>query len=278
MSASHVHFLGHSTVRLELSGVRVLTDPLLRPVLGPLVRYGPVPDPSAYEDLHVVAISHLHLDHLDIPSLRRIPRGPVLIVPKGAAPLLAKTHHHDLVEMLPGDDVEVGGLKVRATTAEHPGNRHAGGLQGVAMGFLFEAAGERVYFAGDTDLFPGMADLGSPDVAFVPVSGWGLTRGRGHLDPRDAAEALTLIRPRAAVPIHWGTLWPRGLSAMRPERRAGAGAAFARFAAELAPAVHVAVAEPGHRVSLARALAPPRPDRAPDQGAEALTEPAGRPA
>ena len=233
----------------------MLTDPVLRSVLGPLVRYGPVPDEATYTGLDVVVISHLHLDHLDLPSLRRIPRGPVLVVPKGATGLIAGMHHHDIVEMLPGDTTEVRGLTIRATAAEHPGNRRPGGLTGVAMGFILEDEGERVYFAGDTDLFPGMADLGAPDLAFVPVSGWGLTRGHGHLDPRDAAEALTLIRPRAAVPIHWGTFWPRGMSAVRPERRSGAGPAFARFAAELAPDVHVAVAQPGHRVSLDHLLA-----------------------
>ena len=74
---------------------------------------------------------------------------------------------------------------------------------------------------------------------------------------RDAAEALTLIRPRAAIPIHWGTLWPRGMAAVGSERRTGAGPAFGRFAAELAPAVHVAVPQPGHRVSLAHVLTGP---------------------
>jgi L-ascorbate metabolism protein UlaG (beta-lactamase superfamily) len=258
MSAAHVHFLGHSTLRLELGGVRVLTDPILRPVLGPLVRHGPVPDPATYADLDLIVVSHLHLDHFDVPSLRLIPRGPVLVIPKGATGLLAGTHHHDLVEMLPGDTIEIRGLTLRATAAEHPGNRRPGGLDGIAMGFMLEAEGERVYFAGDTDLFPGMSDLGSPDLAFVPVSGWGLTRGRGHLDPRDAAEALTLIRPRAAIPIHWGTLWPRGMAAVRSERRTGAGPTFERFAAELAPEVHVAVPQPGHRVSLAHVLTGPR--------------------
>jgi L-ascorbate metabolism protein UlaG (beta-lactamase superfamily) len=256
--ATHVQFLGHSTILLEVGGRRLLTDPLLRGILGPLVRYGPVPHPASYGDLDAVLISHLHLDHLDLASLRRIERGPRLIVPKGATALLRHLHHHDIVELLPGDVAEVGGVRVRATYAEHPGNRRPGGLTGVAMGFMLESNGQRIYFAGDTDLFPGMADLDGPDLAFLPVSGWGLTRGRGHLDPRDAAEALALIRPRVAVPIHWGTFWPRGLSAVQPARRSGAGPAFARFAAELAPDVHVAVTQPGHRVHL-----PPHPSSLP---------------
>ncbi len=266
----HIHFLGHSTLLIDVGGVRLLTDPLLRPILGPLVRSGPVPDESSHSDLDAVLISHLHLDHLDIPSLRRIGRGPTLVVPRGARSLLRGTHHHDVVEMLPGDAVTIRGLTIRATFADHPGNRRPGGLDGVAMGFLLESASQRLYFAGDTDVFPGMAGLGAPDYAFVPVSGWGLTRGRGHLDPRDAAEALTLIRPRIAVPIHWGTFWPRGLSAIRPERRTGAGPAFARFAAELAPDVQVALAQPGHRVRIH-----PRADASGEAGGEPARTPTG---
>lgn len=267
----HVHYLGHSTLLIELGGARVLTDPLLRPILGPLVRTGPVPDPATYADLDVVVVSHLHLDHLDVPSLGRIPRGPTLVVPRGAAGLLARTHHHDIVEMLPGDSLDIGCLTVRATHAEHPGNRRPRGLAGVAMGYLLENAGARVYFAGDTELFPGMADLAAPDVALLPVSGWGLTRGRGHLDPRDAAEALAMIRPRVAVPIHWGTFWPRGLAAVRPSRRTGAGPAFARFAAVAAPDVRVAVAQPGHRLAIHIA-----PTMQPDAPAERRAAAVGR--
>jgi L-ascorbate metabolism protein UlaG (beta-lactamase superfamily) len=118
------------------------------------------------------------------------------------------------------------------------------------MGYVVEAGARRIYFAGDTDLFPAMADLDRPDIALIPVGGWGLTRGRGHLDPRDAAEALTLIRPRVAVPIHWGTFWPRGLGAIRPSRGPGAAGHFARFAGEVAPAVQIAIAQPGEQVPL----------------------------
>jgi L-ascorbate metabolism protein UlaG (beta-lactamase superfamily) len=73
-----------------------------------------------------------------------------------------------------------------------------------AVGYVVDA-GARVWFAGDTDLFPELADLAGVDVALVPISGWGPPIGRGHLDPERAAEALATIRPRFAVPIHWGT-------------------------------------------------------------------------
>jgi L-ascorbate metabolism protein UlaG (beta-lactamase superfamily) len=115
---------------------------------------------------------------------------------------------------------------------------------------MIESPTARIYFAGDTDLFPEMDELGEPDVGLLPVGGWGLTLGKGHLDPIRAAHALRLVRPRIAVPIHWGTFWPRGLGRVRVERKSGGGALFARHAAELAPDVRVVVAQPGERVHL----------------------------
>ena len=75
-----------------------------------------------------------------------------------------------------------------------------------------DRAGELlVYAAGDTDLFDGMAALPRPDVALLPVWGWGSTLGPGHLDPARAAEAVARLAPRVAVPVHWGTLALVGL-------------------------------------------------------------------
>jgi L-ascorbate metabolism protein UlaG (beta-lactamase superfamily) len=69
-----------------------------------------------------------------------------------------------------------------------------------------------VWFAGDTDLNPEMESLrGRVDVALIPIWGWGPSHGPGHLDPERAAQAIELIGPRLAIPIHWGTFLPIGL-------------------------------------------------------------------
>ncbi len=245
-----IHFLGHSTLLIEIDGIRILTDPCLRDRIGPLVRHGPVPDPDDYRDIDAVLVSHLHLDHLDLASLRMLDGRPTTLVPRGSAPLMRRNRLHDFVELVPGETIRFGGLVIRATHAEHSGFRPPSGPQAVALGFVVEGAGRRVYFAGDTDTFPAMADLDSPDVALVPVWGWGPTLGRGHLDPAGAARALQLIRPRVAVPIHWGTFWPRGLGRVRSGRRTGPAAVFRECAVELVPDVEIAVAQPGQRVHL----------------------------
>ena len=253
MSAEpRVRFLGHSTLVVEIDGLRILTDPALRDRIGPLIRQGPVPESDAYRDIDAVLISHLHLDHLDVPSLRRLDGRPTLIVPRGSEPLMRRSHLHNFVEMAPGEAIAFGGITIRTTKAEHGGARPPAGPIAQAMGFLLEGDRHSVYFAGDTDLFPEMADIPGPDVALLPVSGWGLTRGPGHLDPTEAARALTLVRPRLAIPIHWGTFWPQGLGLVGKDRRTGAADLFRRHAEELAPDVRVAVARPGERVGLPR--------------------------
>ena len=109
-----------------------------------------------------------------------------------------------------------------------------------------------MYFAGDTDLFEGMAGIGPVDVALVPIWGWGAKLGRGsHLDPRRAAEALGLLAPGVAIPIHWGTYFPlhHGLR-NAPDFLETPPAAFVDAARELAPGVDVRVLRPGEVLDL----------------------------
>ena len=79
----------------------------------------------------------------------------------------------------------------------------------------------------------------------LPISGWGTHLGSGHLDPASAAEALTLLEPRVAIPIHWGTFRSMRLRRRDPKLLTEPARAFAREAAERAPSVDVRVLEHG---------------------------------
>ena len=195
--AAHVRWLGHSTVLLEVDGARLLTDPLLRPWVLHLRRAAPLVAGGAL-DLDAVLISHLHYDHLDLPSLQRLDRGVTVVVPKGAGALVRGRGFSSVEEVEAGDSTRVGTAVVRATRAEH-GSSRVLGARSEALGSVVEGS-RRVYFPGDTDLFPEMAELAPGlDLALVPIWGWGPSLGPGHLDPRGAAEALALLRPRIAV-------------------------------------------------------------------------------
>lgn len=243
MTGMRITWVGHSTVLIDLDGVRLLTDPVLRAGVLHLRRTAPV-DWDALPDLDAALVSHAHYDHLDLPSLRRLGRSLPLVVPRGVARLLRRSGFEHIVELESGDETRVGTVTIRATPAKHGARRGLFGVKAAPLGFRVSGAAS-VYFAGDTDIFAGMSSLGPGlDVALLPVAGWGPRLPRGHLNPARAAEALRLLRPRMAVPIHWGTYRRIGLSRERGALREPAES-FARLAAEVAPDVDVRVVPVG---------------------------------
>jgi L-ascorbate metabolism protein UlaG (beta-lactamase superfamily) len=243
-----IGYVGHATVLVELDGVRVLTDPMLRARVFHLRRHGTVAA-DAYAGVDAVLISHAHWDHLDPHSLARLGAGVRLVVPRGVARILRRHRVGEIVEVDVGESVDVGPLTVTATPAEHDAGRGPLGVDAPALGYVISGS-QRIYFAGDTDLFEGMAELRPLDVALLPVAGWGPRLPPGHLNARRAAEALRLLEPRTAVPIHWGTyslVTKRRISATEEREPAEE---FARLAHELAPDVDVRVLAVGETLDL----------------------------
>jgi L-ascorbate metabolism protein UlaG (beta-lactamase superfamily) len=236
-NALKISWLGHSTVLIELDGVRLLTDPVLRTRFAHLRRVVDGAD-AAVGALDATLISHLHYDHLDVSTLKRLGRSQHLVVPAGAAGFLRKRGFTHVDELERGGELVLGDVTIQATHAVHEGRRLPFGAEVPALGYLVTGSA-RVYFAGDTDLFDEMVELAPGlDVALLPIAGWGLSVPAGHLDPLRAAQALELLSPRYAVPIHWGTYRLVGLRdslARRPPE------AFLKHARELAPDVEVCV-------------------------------------
>jgi L-ascorbate metabolism protein UlaG (beta-lactamase superfamily) len=246
---TRIEYVGHGTVQIALDGVRLLTDPLLRNRVTHLRRAVPV-DAHALRGLDAVLISHIHYDHLDVPSLERLGHETPVVLPRGAARLLRRRGFRHLVEVDAGEEVGIGSVRVRATFADHDSGRLPLGVKAPALGYVVDGSAS-VYFAGDTDLFEGMAELAPDlDVALIPIWGWGATLGPGHLDPERAADSLGLLRPRIAVPIHWGTYYPLQLKRSLPDFLRTPPDEFRRLAAERAPAVEVRVLEPGQSLEL----------------------------
>jgi L-ascorbate metabolism protein UlaG (beta-lactamase superfamily) len=229
-------WLGHSTTMMELGGARILTDPVTRTRVAHLRRASAVPS-AVLSGIDVVLLSHVHWDHLDLPSLEQIGRSTPVVVPSGAGTLLTRRGFRDVVEVEAGDVIGVKEVSIRATHAEHTAKRGPFGVRAPSLGYLVERP-RRIYFAGDTDLFEGMRELGERlEVALLPISGWGPRVPPGHLDPERAARALQLLQPRIAIPIHWGTYWPMHLrrAPIRPADE------FVRQAALLSPDVEIRV-------------------------------------
>lgn len=207
---------GHASTTVELGPVRIGTDPLLTAHLGYLRRHAPTPAPKA-GSLDIVLVSHLHNDHLHAPSLKRVSPDAALVVPRGAGRYVSGLRGRRLIEVEPGDAVDLDGVHVDVLPARHDGRRHPYARRsGRASGFRVEAGTRSFWYSGDTGLHDAMSAVAPVDLAVVPIGGWGPTLGPEHLDPVQAVEAVRRVGARWAVPVHYGTFWPIGLRWVSP--------------------------------------------------------------
>lgn len=240
-------WLGHSSVVLDLDGVRILTDPLLRPHAGLLRRAAPRPDPELWSRPDVVLLSHLHHDHAELSSLRMLRGAALMSAPANVAWL----RRRGLPNAVPlGESwTPVGTVQVRQVPAEHR-HRPMPHRPNDANGQLVRGRSGIVWIAGDTGLFPEMAAIptmaGGPiEVAVVPVWGWGPRLSPGHLSPASAARAVAMCGARFAVPVHWGTLHPPFITRFGRSWLDLPGRRFADAVAEQAPGCTAVVLSPG---------------------------------
>lgn len=244
-------WLGHSTVVVDLDGVRVLTDPLLRPHAGLLRRVAPRPEPDMWQQPDAVLVSHLHHDHAELRSLRLLPGVPVMSSP-GNAVWLRRRGLGPVVALGDGwTALGSGSVAVRQVPAVHR-HRPMPHRPNDAHGHLLRGPSARVWLAGDTGLYPEMSSLpamagGPVDVAIVPVWGWGPRLSEGHMDPEQAARACALAGARWAVPVHWGTLHPPLVARFGREWLERPGERFAEALEHEAPGCEAVVLDPGER-------------------------------
>ncbi len=242
---------GHATVVLDVGGRRIVTDPILRGHVQGVIR---TRQGLSAEDLGVVdavLISHLHHDHLDLASLRRIGKRTPIVCPSGAENLLERQGFTDVSPLRRGEGTTVGGVAVRAVEADHDDERALSRATADPVGYVIEAASGGIYFAGDTDLFDDMERIGRGiDVALVPIWGWGPTLGEGHLNPESAAVAVRMLAPRLVIPIHWGSFSPIGPRRIWSRMLEQPVVRFRSAMAEQAPEIEVCVLQPGESIDL----------------------------
>ncbi|MEA2180354.1 MAG: hypothetical protein QOG77_3651 [Solirubrobacteraceae bacterium] len=240
-------WVGHATVVIAARGARLITDPMLRPRVAYLRREAaPAVHPGPVD---AVLLSHGHHDHIDLPSLRRLDAR--VLGPPGTADTLRRLGRR-VDELPPGDERAIARVRIRAVPAVHDGRRWPTSRRRAddAIGYVVDDGERRVYFAGDTDLFDGMRDLRPLDAALVPIWGWGLRAGPGHMDPARAADAVALLAPTVVVPIHWGTYLRLGLMRHHADLLREPLDTFCELSAAVAPDVRVARLEPGGSIDL----------------------------
>ncbi len=246
---TRITFVGHSTTLVEMSGVRILTDPVMRDKFRFLRRRdGVCTKRLDMESLDAVVLSHMHFDHMDYPSLRMVPHQVPIIAPTGAGRYLGGKVGHDVVEMKVGESFRIGEVEIRATPSLHDSGFYwPFWYPREVLSFMFVGS-ETVFFIGDTALFDDLRDLGRDfdiDAALLPVWGCGPYLRGHHMTPLDAAEALSMLSPRTGIPIHWGTIHPVGPIWKKMGFLTTPPHVFAREAARKAPMTEVRILAPG---------------------------------
>jgi L-ascorbate metabolism protein UlaG (beta-lactamase superfamily) len=215
-----VTWIGHSTLLVQLDGANFLTDPTWAERSGPfggrigVRRYTPPGvDFDALPRIDFVLISHDHYDHLDEPTVRRLAQkfDPVFVVPLGIKAWLADRGIRNAVELNWGESVEVAGLRVVCTPAQHESGRSLVDHGRRLWASWAVLGSKRFYFAGDTGYsgqFKRIGEtLGPFDLAAMPIGSYTPTHHLRpvHMSPEEALQAGLDLRARHLVGIHWGT-------------------------------------------------------------------------
>jgi L-ascorbate metabolism protein UlaG (beta-lactamase superfamily) len=212
-----IAYLGHAALLMNYFGVRVLSDPSFFDKVGLSLdsiftigprRHTPTPlTPTALGSIDVLLVTHAHMDHLDIPSLRALPKDIVVIACNRCSKLIAPLGFKDVRELQWGEETEVHGLKISAMGANHWGKRWP--PYGRNYGFnsyVLERDGHRMLLAcdsADTDLFASLAS-NPPEIAAFSIGAYDPWIWN-HANPEQVWKMFQQTGAKYLIPIHWGT-------------------------------------------------------------------------
>ncbi|MEO8698770.1 MAG: MBL fold metallo-hydrolase [Kofleriaceae bacterium] len=220
-SGLRVTWLGHSTMLLELDGLRVITDPVFGNRLGPVSFAGPkrlhAPPVTVAQlpKLDAILVSHDHYDHLCKPTMIELARlGVPVITSLGVGAHLERfgvaAEHIIELDWWESHTLAGGDLAFTAAPAQHFSGR-LGSSRNTTLwsSWAIQTANHKVFFSGDTGLTPEMADirdrLGPFDLTMLEIGAWHPAWGRIHLGPANALEAFDQLGGGTLLPVHWGT-------------------------------------------------------------------------
>jgi L-ascorbate metabolism protein UlaG (beta-lactamase superfamily) len=214
-TATAVTWVGHATYVVQVGGLRVLTDPVWsRRIVGVRPRF--VPPGVAWSELErvdAVVISHNHYDHLDAPTVRRLPRDTPVLVPAGLAAWFRRRGFTDVTDLDWWESVDVGGVSFDFVPAHHWSRRTLTDTCRTLWGgwVLTAPTGRRVYFAGDTGYGHWFSEIAGRypgiDVALLPVGAYhpAWFMRPVHMGPEEAVRACADLGARHLASMHWGT-------------------------------------------------------------------------
>jgi L-ascorbate metabolism protein UlaG (beta-lactamase superfamily) len=213
-----VTFIGHSSFFLQIDGRKVLIDPVFSKRLI-LLRRQRYPGVLLEElpSIDLVLLTHAHMDHLDLASLRRVVRimrrltggTPEVVVPRGVEDLVENLGFSRVHRLDWWQETIVKGLKVTMTPCKHWGARLFRDMHRGYGGYVVEGGGHSVYHSGDSAYFEGFREIGKrlkPEVALLPIGAYFPDSHRAvHTSPEEAVQAFIELGAEEMIPMHFGT-------------------------------------------------------------------------
>ncbi len=211
-------WLGHSTVLIEIDGVRIMTDPVLSLRASPFQFIGPErlhPPPialSRLDGIDAVVISHDHYDHLDRDTILQLARGGThFFVGLGIGAHLERwsVPPGQIHEMDWWEHTRFKGVDIHATPARHYSGRKSMDNSTLWSSWMIRGAGGSLFYSGDTGYGPHFKEiaqrLGAPDLALMKIGAYGHSWLDIHMDPESAVQAHRDLGARTMLPVHWAT-------------------------------------------------------------------------
>ncbi len=206
-------WIGHATVLLRIGGLNVLTDPVFSPRVGvglglvtggPLRQIAPALALRQLPKLDLILVSHAHFDHLDRPTLARLPKSIQVITAPHNQDLIRDLGYKSVTELQWGQHVHFNGLRVTAQEVKHWGARTFYDAHRGYCAFLLEAGRRRVLYGGDTAYGEHFRSVGPVDLACLGIGAYN-PYVAAHATPEQAVQMADDVKASFVLPMHHST-------------------------------------------------------------------------